>query len=631
MNKQIAWIAALALAAFGSAAQAQTITAVYTTHSSAGVPTKLDITGTAFCTTNPCAAAKAPVVRLAGNIVAISGSSPTGIGVPLTGQPDGDYLLSVTPYGKGAINYAFTLKGNTGGGATGPQGPAGPVGPAGPPGSQGPMGFTGPQGVKGDTGATGSTGAAGAAGTAGAAGAKGDKGDTGDGFTFKGAWSAGASYLARDVVTESGSTYIAVLPGVGVSPANSMQNGTGNWALLAVRGADGAAGPAGTSGAAGAQGPQGLQGAKGDRGDAGTQGLQGLPGIPGAKGDVGATGETGATGTAGPKGDKGDKGDTGFTGDGFNFKGAWSDISAYAARDVVTAGGSTYLAINAHTGLDPVVDVANSGGNWTLLASRGADGAAGSLGPMGLQGLKGDKGDKGDTGAEGPAGPGGPSGAQGLQGFQGPPGVAGADGAQGPMGLPGPKGDLGPPGQKGDKGDVGPQGVPGPNGAGLKLVDSTGNQFATVLYTYSQLLGWDVHWSLRQRLVFVLTTSSGEKLPIAWDPENPSALYPAFETLDWYTDSACAGTKYSESRVVPVIPGWPNQKFLVQRGQKILVVDAASSVTVYATYTPYGYHGYRKIGGVCTFSPVPNLYGDLYGFSVLEEIDIPPMPLHLAN
>ena len=65
MNKQIAWIAALALAAFGSAAQAQTITAVYTTYSATGVPTKLDITGTAFCTstsTTSCGT-KPPVVK----------------------------------------------------------------------------------------------------------------------------------------------------------------------------------------------------------------------------------------------------------------------------------------------------------------------------------------------------------------------------------------------------------------------------------------------------------------------------------------------------------------------------------------------------------------------------------------
>jgi hypothetical protein len=170
MNKQIAWIAALALATFGSVAQAQTITAVYTTYSSTGVPTKLDITGTAFCTASTCKT-KPPVVRLGGNTVAISGASPTGIGIPLTGVfADGDYMLSVTPSGKSAITYAFTLKSKTGGGATGPQGPAGPVGPAGP------QGAAGLQGPKGDTGAAGADGSQGPMGLQ---GLKGDKGDTG--------------------------------------------------------------------------------------------------------------------------------------------------------------------------------------------------------------------------------------------------------------------------------------------------------------------------------------------------------------------------------------------------------------------------------------------------------------------
>ena len=115
MNNRIAWIATLAMAAFGSAAEAQTITAVYTAYSATGVPTKLDITGTGFCTASTCAT-RPPVVRLAGNLVAITGPSPTGIGVPLTGVfADGDYMLSVTPSGKSAINYAFTLKSKSGG------------------------------------------------------------------------------------------------------------------------------------------------------------------------------------------------------------------------------------------------------------------------------------------------------------------------------------------------------------------------------------------------------------------------------------------------------------------------------------------------------------------------------------
>ena len=178
MKKKIECMAVLFLAVFAPVVAAQTITAVYTTYSSTGVPTKLDITGTAFCTstsTTSCGT-KPPVVKLGGNTVAISGSSPTGIGVPLTGVfADGDYLLSVTPSGKTAITYAFTLKSKTGG-ATGPQGPAGPVGPSGAPGLQGPKGETGAVGADG---APGSVGATGSQGPMGLQGLKGDKGDAG--------------------------------------------------------------------------------------------------------------------------------------------------------------------------------------------------------------------------------------------------------------------------------------------------------------------------------------------------------------------------------------------------------------------------------------------------------------------
>ena len=196
MNKQIAWIAALAFAAFGSVAQAQTITAVYTTYSSTGVPTKLDITGTAFCTATgspPTCGTKPPAVRLGGNSVSISGSSPTGIGVPLTGVfADGDYLLSVTPSGKTAITYAFTLKSKTGGTA-GPQGPAGPVGPAGPPGSPGLPGPKGDAGINGSQGPMGLQGPQGPQGPAGTNGAPG-------GTNFRGNWLATTSYSPGDFV-----------------------------------------------------------------------------------------------------------------------------------------------------------------------------------------------------------------------------------------------------------------------------------------------------------------------------------------------------------------------------------------------------------------------------------------------
>ena len=234
MNKQIAWIAALALAALGSAAQAQTITAVYTTYSATGVPTKLDITGTAFCTASTCAT-KPPVVRLGGNTVAISGSSPTGIGVPLTGLfADGDYMLSVTPSGKSAINYAFTLKSKTGGGATGPQGPIGPTGPAGP---QGPQGASGLQGPKGDTGvagadgAPGSVGATGSQGPMGLQGLKGDVGDKGDtGATGpQGPTGVAPGNAFGDLLYWNGSVWTRLAPPVVNDVALRYCNGTPLW------------------------------------------------------------------------------------------------------------------------------------------------------------------------------------------------------------------------------------------------------------------------------------------------------------------------------------------------------------------------------------------------------------------
>ena len=344
MNKQIAWIAALAFGAFGSAAEAQTITAVYTTYSATGVPTKLDITGTAFCTASTCAT-KPPVVRLGGNTVAISGASPTGIGIPLTGVfADGDYMLSVTPPGKSAITYAFTLKSKTGGGATGPQGPMGPQGPKGDTGSaglSGPPGQQGPAGAKGDTGAAGANGSAGAPG---AKGDKGDKGDQGDGLTFLGAWNVSTAYNANDVVTAGGSTYLALNPSTGVDPTTD--TGTA-WALLAAKGADGA---------------------KGDTGPAGEVGEMGLAGLPGAPGANGLDGVPGAPGLQGPKGDKGDTGLQGAPGPSLE---QWSSTTIYSAGALVYTNTDpfgrdrlcVYYAVNQNSDKDPrenSASVANS-------------------------------------------------------------------------------------------------------------------------------------------------------------------------------------------------------------------------------------------------------------------------------
>jgi hypothetical protein len=55
------------------------------------------------------------------------------------------------------------------------------------------------------------------------------------------------------------------------------------------------------------------------------------------KGDQGPQGPTGATGATGAKGDKGD---TGATGQGFSFKGSWSNSQVYNVNDVVYYDGT---------------------------------------------------------------------------------------------------------------------------------------------------------------------------------------------------------------------------------------------------------------------------------------------------
>jgi hypothetical protein len=86
------------------------------------------------------------------------------------------------------------------------------------------------------------------------------------GLTWKGEWSAGTPYKARDAVAFQGSSYVAIFETVGSQPPNA------NWMLLSAKGDRG---ESGTTGAAGPQGPKGDPGVKGDKGD---QGIQGVPG-----------------------------------------------------------------------------------------------------------------------------------------------------------------------------------------------------------------------------------------------------------------------------------------------------------------------------------------------------------------
>jgi hypothetical protein len=248
----------------------------------------------------------------------------------------------------------------------GPQGPMGPMGPmglqgltgaTGPAGVQGAQGIpgttgaAGPQGPKGDIGASGATGAAGATGTAGPAGPQGLAGTNGTGFNFRNAFDPTATYVINDVVTYSGSTYLASVangPNTLTPDAN-----TSAWVVMSAAGATGAQGAQGPQGPmglsiTGPQGPQGLTGSTGPQGPTGATGAQGITGPQGLKGETGATGPTGSDGAQGPQGLKGDtgavgaqgpqgaQGPVGANGTGFTWRGTWNPATSYAANDTVS-------------------------------------------------------------------------------------------------------------------------------------------------------------------------------------------------------------------------------------------------------------------------------------------------------
>ncbi|MGH7427462.1 MAG: hypothetical protein ACREJ4_03745 [Candidatus Methylomirabilaceae bacterium] len=139
-------------------------------------------------------------------------------------------------------------------GPTGPQGPSGSVGPTGPTGT---TGAQGPQGNPGPAGATGPAGAVGPQGPAGPTGAAGPAGPVG--MTFEGAWVNTTAYVANDVVTYAGETWIAVASSTGITPGTDVTK----WSKLAAKGDPGPTGPTGPAGPTGATGPTGPNGPAG--------------------------------------------------------------------------------------------------------------------------------------------------------------------------------------------------------------------------------------------------------------------------------------------------------------------------------------------------------------------------------
>jgi Collagen triple helix repeat (20 copies) len=227
---------------------------------------------------------------------------PVGPQGPAVANYAGNYV-STTNYGLhdavsfGGSTYISLIAGNVGNtpdqspaqwavlAAQGPAGPVGAAGLAGVPGATGATGAQGPAGPQGPPASfqgtwlvgssyalgsvvgfggssyvalTASVGRepdlsptfwavlaqAGMAGTPGATGPPGPAGAPGMvGVTYRGTWVAGTAYLADDVVTFGGATYLGTTTSLGSEPDVS----PALWAVLAVNGALGATGPAGAA------------------------------------------------------------------------------------------------------------------------------------------------------------------------------------------------------------------------------------------------------------------------------------------------------------------------------------------------------------------------------------------------
>lgn len=100
------------------------------------------------------------------------------------------------------------------------------------------------------------------------------------------------------------------------------------------------------------------------------------------------------------------------------FTGVWESDSSYAANDVVSHDGSTWLALSASKGECPGSSTVTPQGRtraaaWRLIVKRGRGGAPGKDGADGRAGRDGRNGTDGAAGPAGPEGPPGPAGPPG--------------------------------------------------------------------------------------------------------------------------------------------------------------------------------------------------------------------------
>lgn len=200
-----------------------------------------------------------------------------------------------------------------------------------------------------------------------------------DQFSPKGEYDPNTAYKALNIVSQDGSSYVAIQDTQGNPPTN-----TTYWQLLS------------------------------QRGERGAQGIQGPAGPQGEQGPVGPQGPPGETGPQGPQGEKGD------AGTGLDILGTYDNLEALQAAVTEPKQGNMYNIGTAAPYTVYMWDTTN-GGKWI---SQGQ-----------LQGAKGDTGPQGPQGERGPQGLQGPQGERGPQGEQGPPGPEGPQGEPGASGL----------------------------------------------------------------------------------------------------------------------------------------------------------------------------------------------------
>ncbi len=120
-------------------------------------------------------------------------------------------------------------------------------------------------------------------------------------LVFRGPFNPVSAYLANDVVTYQGSSYVALAASSNVLPVGAPAS-TADWVMLAQAGSSGPQGASGPAGSPGPTGPVGLEGPVGKTGAAGSPGAPGPSGSQGLRGDAGLPGPAGAPGPTGPVG-----------------------------------------------------------------------------------------------------------------------------------------------------------------------------------------------------------------------------------------------------------------------------------------------------------------------------------------